>query len=141
MKLNWSPIQATAFRLNPGDDLKASLAHIAKENRLNAASIISAVGSLSIVALRLANCQDLTYLEGKHEIVSLSGTLSSNGLHLHMSVSNAEGQTVGGHLMDGCLVYTTAEIVVANLSALVFTREHCTVSGFNELIVQSNDEV
>jgi hypothetical protein len=49
---------------------------------------------------------------GKFEIVSLSGTLSSSGHHVHMSIADCDGNVFGGHLMEGCLVRTTAEIVL-----------------------------
>lgn len=136
MKLNWSSIQATAFRLRPGDDLKSELAKLAKDSHFRAAVVVSAVGSLSEVTLRLANRPESTRFQGKHEIVSLIGTLSKDGVHVHMSVANSKGQTVGGHVMKGSTVFTTAEIVIAELSALVFTRERCQMTGFNELVVK-----
>ena len=58
-----------------------------------------------------------------------------SGTHLHMSVANSDGETIGGHVLDGSIIFTTAEIVIAELSGLVFTREHCPLSGFNELRV------
>ncbi len=135
MKLNWSSIQATAVRLKPGEDLKLGLSRLASENQLQAASVFSAVGSLSQVALRFANCRETTVVEGKHEIIGLSGTLSKNGVHLHMSVANTQGQMLGGHVMEGSVIFTTLEVVIAEMKDLVFTREHCSISAFNELVV------
>lgn len=135
VKLNWSSIQATAFRLRPGDDLKSNLIQLAIDNQLQAASVISAVGSLSKVSLRLANRSESTEFRGKHEIVSLIGTLSKDGIHLHMSVANSEGETFGGHVTEGSTIFTTAEIVIAELNELAFTRELCPLTGFNELCV------
>jgi len=137
MTLNWSPIRATAVRLLPGSDLKSELTRLANEHQLQAASVVSAVGSLSKVALRYANRPETTIAEGKHEIISLSGTVSKDGIHLHMSVADSEGKMFGGHLMEGAIIFTTAEIVIAEMSALDFTREHCSISGFNELIVKA----
>lgn len=137
MTLNWSPIQATAVRLLPGGDLKCELKRLASDYQLQAASVISVVGSLSEVSLRYANQREATKLEGKHEIISLSGTFSKDGLHLHMSVANSAGQLFGGHVMDGSIIFTTAEIVIAEMSELAFTREPCPISGFNELIIEA----
>ncbi len=131
----WSPIEATAVRLKPGCDLKTELAQFATDNQLPAAAIISAVGSLSTVSLRFANCPEVTTIDGKHEITSLSGTLSINKVHLHMSVANSKGQMLGGHVTEGSIIYTTAEIVIAKLKALTFTRERCPHSGFRELVI------
>ena len=119
----------------PGADLKSELVKLTNDNQLGAAAVISAVGSLSKVSLRLANQPEATEFQGKHEIVSLAGTLSKDGIHLHMSVANSKGDTFGGHVMEGSTIYTTAEIVIAELSGLVFTRELCPRSGFNELLV------
>jgi len=140
MTLNWSSIQATAVRLRPGDDLKSELSRLASEHQLQAASVISAVGSLSQVALRFANCREKTLVEGKHEIIALGGTLSQNGVHLHMSVANSEGHMFGGHVMEGSIIFTTLEVVIAEMSNLVFTREHCPISAFNELVVAVRSE-
>ena len=140
MNLNWSSIQTTAVRLQPGEDLKSEVSRIACDHQLQAACVISAVGSLSEVSLRLANRAETTTFEGKHEIISLSGTLSKNGIHLHMSVANSDGQVFGGHVMEGSVIHTTLEIVIAELKELVFTREPCSLSGYKELIVNARSE-
>jgi predicted DNA-binding protein with PD1-like motif len=139
--LNWSSTRITAFRLLPGADLKSELVRLCTENQLQAASIVSAVGSLSQVCLRLANRREATKLHGKHEIVSLVGTLSKDGVHLHMAVANSDGKMVGGHVAEGSTIYTTAEIVIAELDDLVFAREQCPESGFKELIVNPKREI
>ena len=136
MTLHWSSIQATALRLRPGDDLKSELMRLAIDNQWRAASVISGVGSLTKVSLRLAGCSEPTLFQGKHEIISLAGTLSKDGIHLHISVANSEGRIIGGHVLEGSAIFTTAEIIIAELSDLVFTREQCPMTGFLELNVQ-----
>ncbi|MEM7782894.1 MAG: PPC domain-containing DNA-binding protein [Planctomycetota bacterium] len=138
MPASWSSIQTTVIRLLPEMDLKSQLIRFANDHQLHAAAVISAVGSLSQVSLRFANRPEASLLRGKHEIVSLSGTLSLNGIHLHMSVADSDGKVSGGHVMPGSIVYTTAEIVIAKFDSLSFTREPCTLSGFRELVVKSN---
>jgi len=71
-----------------------------------------------------------------HVYVSLTGTVSVHGSHLHISISNPDGYTIGGRLMPGCRVYTTAEIVLASFPGLVFQREPCDKSGYDELVVR-----
>ena len=139
MKLNWSPIQASAIRLKPGDDLKSELMKLATENQLQAAIVLSAVGSLSSVSLRLANDSKLSVFQGKHEIITLTGTFAVGGIHLHMSVANSEGDIFGGHLMEGSIIFTTAEVVIAKLSDLEFSRVFCDSTGFLELCVNPRD--
>ncbi|MEO7885684.1 MAG: DUF296 domain-containing protein, partial [Polaromonas sp.] len=65
-----------------------------------------------------------------------SGTLSPDGAHLHASVAMATGEMRGGHVMPGCVVRTTAEIVLAPLQGWVFAREHDDQTGFKELVAR-----
>lgn len=140
MAINWSSIQVTAVRLHPGADLKSELQRLANDQHLRAAAVISAVGSLSKVSLRFANQGETSVIEGKHEIISLGGTLAHDGIHLHMSVANSEGQMFGGHVMDGSIIFTTLEVVIAELGDLVFEREECPTSGYKELLVKRRSE-
>ena len=73
-------------------------------------------------------------VKGKHEIVSLVGTLADGG-HLHASLSDKDGHVVGGHVMGNMEVFTTAEVVIGNCDMLSFTREMDDATGFDELVV------
>ena len=75
-------------------------------------------------------------MEGHFEIVSLTGTLGPDGMHIHLSVSDEKGVTTGGHLLEGCLVYTTVELVVGDAVGLIFHREIDPRTTFPELSVQ-----
>lgn len=119
------------FRLVPGEDLKQSLLAFAARERLKAAYIITCVGSLQTAALRLAGATEQQRWEEKMEIVSLVGTLFDGGCHLHLSLSR--GEMVGGHLLDGCTIYTTAEIVIGEAHGLLFSRELDSRTGYPEL--------
>ena len=130
-----SPMEVFALRLGPGEDLRAALQKFTTDKKLDAACIVTCVGSLQKTVLRLANQDHHTTFEGKREIVSLVGTLSVTGSHLHLSVSDSTGVTLGGHLVEGCQVYTTAEILIGVLPAYRFTREPDPKSGYDELKV------
>ena len=117
----------------PKQDLRKQLELFVKQHKLRAGLILTAVGSLQKVSLRLADQKDSTTFEGKYEIVSLVGTLSPDGVHLHISVSDSTGKTIGGHLVEGCEIYTTAEIVIAEARGLAFTREQDAQTGYKEL--------
>lgn len=125
-----------AFRLTPGQDLKKELARVVQAEGLKAAVVISSVGSLSVAGLRLANGKTHTTLQGPFEIVSLTGTLGQDGLHLHISLSDCEGKTWGGHLVDGSLIHTTAEIVLLEQPSLEFVRAEDEGTGYKELTVR-----
>jgi predicted DNA-binding protein with PD1-like motif len=128
-------LKTYALRLTPGQDLRRELESFAKARRLRAGIVLTAVGSLTKAALRLADKSEATEFEGKFEIVSLVGTLSPDGVHLHASLSDGEGRTVGGHLVEGCTVYTTVELVVGEIEGVRFAREQDAQTGYKELRV------
>src|SRR5688572_12794827 len=99
-----------ALRLRPGQDLRRELESFRAEHDLRAGFIRTGVGSLAHAALRMANRPETTVLVDDFEIISLVGTLSPDGAHLHASVSDPTGAMRGGHVQVGCLVRTTAEI-------------------------------
>ena len=98
--------------------------------------MLTGVGSLTDVTLRLANQEGPTTYRGHFEIVSLVGTLSVNGSHLHLSVSDSTGRTIGGHLLDGCKIYTTAELLIGVMPSLAYVREPDPTFGYRELMVR-----
>ena len=143
MKPDANPMNhAPAFhvlKLNPGDDLRARLQSAFPELQARgcqAACVISAVGSLSRAVLRHAGQPQGCVREEALKLVSLSGTLGADGPHLHASVADASGQMRGGHVMPGCSVRTTAEIVLAPLPGWAFHRAHDARTGFMELLAQ-----
>jgi uncharacterized protein len=122
-----------ALRLKPNQDLKAELKKFVVENNIQAGFILTAVGSLKKAQLRLANQKQNTSFAENFEIVSLVGTLCQGGVHLHIALADSKGNTMGGHLEDGCMVYTTAEIVLGESNTYTFTRVFDPNTGFNEL--------
>lgn len=90
------------FRLKPGEDLKAGIEKVVKEKGIKAGWVTTCVGSLTDYSIRFANQPDSSQGNGHFEIVSLTGTVSINGCHLHISLSDSTGKTIGGHLMPGC---------------------------------------
>ena len=126
-------MEQIAFRLCPGQDLTEELDQIVQMNKIKAGCVLTCVGSLTRVVIRFANQSDAEVLEGHFEIISLTGVLSTDGSHYHISVSDENGRTTGGHLMDGCKVYTTAEIVVGIMPEYEFRRPFDHQTGFPEL--------
>jgi uncharacterized protein len=125
--------ETLALRLLPGADVRQVLETFAKREQIRAGVIMGAVGSLSQVQLRFADAQTSTEIAGKHEILTLSGMVSEEGVHVHMSVANSRGDCKGGHLMMGCLVNTTLEIAIALLPMMHFRREFDPATGYPEL--------
>ena len=158
---------AHAFRLHPGDPIMQSLKNnveviLARQKQCSSAFMMTAVGSVSDITLRLANASkmDDAYSNGndnfeshtssnakssglndirqwsnqRFEIVSLVGTFSrSGGCHLHISLSDATGKTIGGHLIDG-IIFTTLEVVIGTIDNVNFSRELDDKTGYKELV-------
>lgn len=120
-------------RLSPHQDLKQALVELVQAHDISAGCVISAVGSLQQVHLRMAGANQVLTLKRPHEIVSITGTLSSHGLHLHLSVAGPDGTCWGGHLLEGNLIHTTCELVIAIFPQASFERTHDPATGFKEL--------
>ena len=125
-----------AFRLKPGADLKKEIQSYVKTTNIQAGWIICGVGSLTDYNIRFANQPDGTIGSGHFEIVSLTGTVSVHGLHIHISISDSTGKTIGGHLLDGNFIYTTAEIIIQQSGDFVFNRDSDGSTLWQELQVK-----
>ena len=123
------------FRLKKGADLKGEIESFVKTHHISGV-LLSGVGSLTKLQIRLADGESTMEKDGEFEIVSLMGTLSEDGIHLHISVSDNDGNTIGGHLKNGCIINTTAEICILELEDYKFTREFDKDTGYNELVVK-----
>ncbi|ETX14296.1 DNA-binding protein [Roseivivax halodurans JCM 10272] len=124
-----------ALRLLPGEDLREAVEEAFSAEPETAGFVAAAIGSLSAARIRPAGRNDALMLAEPLEIVSLSGTLSPDGAHLHIAVADARGTMTGGHLLPGCAIRTTAEIVIALLTDLRFSRPQDPATGYNELVI------
>lgn len=129
-------MKTLTFRLKPGQDLFNEIEAFVAEKNIEAGCVLSAVGSLTHATLRLANREYYSEYEGHFEIVSMTGTVSVHGSHLHISISDGDGKTIGGHLVPGCKIYTTAEMVLGIFDDVVYKREYAEDSGYEELVVK-----
>jgi predicted DNA-binding protein with PD1-like motif len=128
--------RVVAFRLKPGEDLQIGIEKVVKQNDIKAGWINSCVGSLTNYQIRFANQPKSDSGLGHFEIVSLVGTLSVNGSHIHLSISDSTGKTIGGHLMEGCKIYTTAEIVITTSDRFDFERAEDGTTPWRELQIK-----
>jgi len=132
-------MKVVPLRLQPGDDLRLALEAWMGAQQELAGCVISAVGSLSLAQLRLASAAEATAIHGELEILSLSGTLSPDGAHLHIAIADSKGVVIGGHLCAGSLVRTTAELVIGLLPEFQFRRELDPATGYAELRISPQD--
>ena len=130
-------MRAWPLRLSPSDDLRASVVAALAGQGVAAGFVLQGIGSLSVAQLRYAGLPQPTALHGDLEILTLAGSVAPDGAHLHMSVSDAQGCVYGGHVGAGCIVRTTAELLLALLPEHRFAREHDAATGFLELTIRS----
>ena len=124
------------FRLHPDQDLKLAIDSFASQHSLTSGFIMTCVGNLKKAAIRFTDQAETSIHTGKYQILSLAGTYSRDGSHYHISLSDELGGTFGGHLMEGCQIDTTAEIVMGALQEVAFGREIDSDTGNDELIIR-----
>ncbi|VEU43000.1 unnamed protein product [Pseudo-nitzschia multistriata] len=141
-------VVAHPVRLKPGEDLVSSMEKTAlsamQKSGTASAFILSAVGSLESLTLRMANAinsngnfvNEIREWNERLEVVSLVGTFSSEGKHLHMSVSDGQGNVYGGHVMSG-KIFTTLELVIGVILDVDFSRAQDPTTGYKELVVNT----
>lgn len=123
------------LRLLPGQDLRRALEAAVAGQGVEAAFVVSGIGSLGVAAVRLAGAPQAGSLQGEFEILTLAGSVATHGSHLHAALSGADGQVFGGHVAYGCLVRTTAEVLLALLPEWSFSRQYEPATGYEELVV------
>jgi predicted DNA-binding protein with PD1-like motif len=133
-------METLPLRLHPGEDLRAALEQAVAARGCAAAFVLSGIGSLSQACVRFAGVADVEIVQGDLEIVSLAGTIAANGSHLHIAVADAGGQVRAGHAAPGCIVRTTAELLLALLPEWEFSREMDAATGHAELVVRERRE-
>jgi predicted DNA-binding protein with PD1-like motif len=133
-------MRAHAFRLTPGTDLIEALERLTEAHGLRAGCILTGVGSLSQARLRMPGAtgepERFMSFSEPMEIVSLTGTLSPDGLHVHIALARRDGACVGGHVVSGCIVNTTAEVVIGELVDVEFGRPPDPATGYDELEIR-----
>jgi len=129
-------VKYRCFRLSRGQDLLLEIEAFAKKEAIAAGVVLSAVGCVSIARLRDASGSVVRELNEALEIVSLMGTVSAERTHAHASFSREDLSTLGGHLMPGCIVNTTAEIVIALVEGFEFGSVFDEETGYAELAIK-----
>lgn len=119
-----------AIRLEKGTDLKKYLTSL----KIDCGVILSGVGCLSHLKIRLAGAKDFLDVEDDFEIVSLNGTICKDGVHIHIACSDSSGKVFGGHLLDGSIINTTAELVIGILEEYDAKRVFDKNTGYNEIV-------
>jgi uncharacterized protein len=123
-------------RLQPGDDLRQALQAVVTAQGRRAAFVLAGIGSLRGAQLRPAGAEQPLAVVGDVELLSLGGSIAANGAHLHMSLADASGRVLGGHVAPGCIVRTTAEVLLQLLPGWDFQRQADADTGWAELAIR-----
>ena len=132
-------MKTLCIRLRRGDDLLAGIRSVAVRENIAAAVVLSAVGCVSRACVRDAGGVKLREIPEPCEIVSLNGTVSQSRCHLHIALSKEDLSTVGGHLVEGCIVNTTCELVLGLLDGWRFGTEQDAQTGYDEIVFQREE--
>lgn len=107
-------MQPLPLHLDAGSDVRLSLEALARSQGATG-YVLSVVGNLSTAVFQCPGKASPTRLRGELEIITLSGTLSPEGVHLHLSFSDGDCRVWGGHLEPGTLVLRGADLLVGFL--------------------------
>jgi len=108
------------IRLNPGDDLLASLEEAAKKNSIKNAVILHGIGSarshhFHVVGTRVNPPRnDFVKKEKASDIVNINGFIIDGRVHAHIVHSDTK-TAFGGHLESGVEVLTFAILTLAEV--------------------------
>ena len=124
-------VEQITQRLNPGEDLRRSIERLIRTHDIAAGCIASIVGSVEKLTLRMADGRTTKVWNKQFELVSGMGTVSKNGCHIHISAADKNGVVKGGHLKEGCIINTTAEVVLLRFSDTQFKRMPDKRTGYD----------
>ena len=123
------------LRVPPGADLRKAIEECLTAQGQVAGFVLSGIGSLNEARIRYAGQHQEAVTDDPLEILSLAGSVTQEGAHLHVAVANDAGEVRGGHLCYGSTIRTTAEILIAFLPTWHLTRSYDPVTGYRELVV------
>lgn len=130
--------RVVTFRLKPGTDVLLGLTELCRQKGIRNGVIVSAIGSLDNVQF----CDPIVipeskagygygrtlHLAGPIELLSASGLICHDGdalsLHIHIDLSDANGNAYGGHLVEGTTVLLTLDGVIAEINGIDMGRQY-----------------
>ena len=107
-------MRSLPLKLEPGSDLRLNLEEIGREQGING-FVLGVVGNLTRAAFQCPGKAEPTVLEGDLEVITLNGTITPEGVHLHLSLSDGACQVWGGHLEPGTLVQKGVDLLIGVL--------------------------
>ena len=107
-------MQPLPLKLAPGSDLRLSLEELAQRDGISG-FVLGVVGNLTKASFQCPGQAEPAVLEGDLEVITLNGTFSPEGVHLHLSLSDGACQVWGGHLEPGTIVQKGVDLLIGVL--------------------------
>ena len=107
-------MQPLPLKLAPGSDLRLSLEELAQRDGISG-FVLGVVGNLTKASFQCPGQAEPTVLEGDLEVITLNGTVSPEGVHLHLSLSDGACQVWGGPLEPGTIVQKGVDLLIGVL--------------------------
>lgn len=133
----WEAGAGRAFvgRLATGTDLVEEIERYCAEQGILAAQVV-AIGAVRRARYAYYEQHDHRYRElestSHHEVVGFIGNISMRDdrpfLHAHATFADADGATVGGHLLPGCEVFA-GEVMIRELTGVSLVRQPDEATG------------
>lgn len=117
-----------AVRLEPGEEIVASLAELCEKEKIMAATV-QGIGAVNDVNIGYYSLEEKRYfperLKKQFEMISLNGNITRKDgcpyLHLHIALSDENYNLYGGHL-NSAVISITAEIYINILNGEINRR-------------------
>ncbi|MCS7385637.1 MAG: DUF296 domain-containing protein [archaeon GB-1867-005] len=115
-------------RLPKDGDLMEEILKVAKELDISGGCLMI-IGALSKAVFGIYTGKEYKKIElqGPLEILSCIGNIAeADGekvVHAHITVSDSQGRAFGGHLLKGCIIHPTAELVIIEGENLKLKRK------------------
>ena len=133
----WEAGAGRAFvgRLATGSDLVEEIERYCAEQGIMAAQVV-AIGAVRRARYAYYEQDDHRYRELEsdthHEVVGFIGNVSMRDdrpfLHAHATFADADGATVGGHLLPGCEVFA-GEVMIREMTGVSLVRQPDETTG------------
>ncbi len=107
-------MRSLPLKLAPGSDLRLTPEELARRAGISG-FVLGVVGNLTQASFQCPGQANPTVLEGDLEVITLNGTLSPEGVHLHLSLSDGACQVWGGHLEPGTIVQKGVDLLIGVL--------------------------
>ncbi|MBD3191720.1 MAG: DUF296 domain-containing protein [Candidatus Heimdallarchaeota archaeon] len=119
------------IKLEKGEDLLKSILKYVKERSIGS-GFLTGIGALATAKIGYFDIEKKRYLENithNVELIACMGNIAINKdnhepiAHVHITVADREGRTLGGHLNEGSIVSVTAEIYLVETRPFVYRKK------------------